>query len=352
MPVYINASSMLSAKEKLKQPINFLEQQAKVPYFRYFEQQPLSLESLYSYLEQQIRIVLDKADWNIEELKDIPIFLGSTAYVMADCEKRFINSQSLFDPHTLTHIADYFYQRYQATCFSFATSCTSSAQAIAYATRMLESGIYNKAIVIGFEPFNRFTLDHFYAMNMLSLQDNYLPLISPSGIVLGEGIGTLALSRHQQKNALFDYEIIAVTTITDNDNLTNTDKESFYQLINNCLENAGLSHNQIKGIKTHSVGSPIDELEKEILVNLFPKAFYLVPKLKLGHTLGASGALETAALLQSFQNISWLEDCVMVFNNESLEISREFQLNDGYYLNYFLGFGGSNVAWVLKVTRK
>ena len=68
-------------------------------------------------------------------------------------------------------------------------------------------------------------------------------------------------------------------------------------------------------------------MEIRVLQDLFPHAQQLSLKARMGHTLGASGALESAFLFEQFKN------------NEQ---------KCGYFLNYFLGFGGSNIAWVLK----
>jgi hypothetical protein len=69
-------------------------------------------------------------------------------------------------------------------------------------------------------------------------------------------------------------------------------------------------------------------MEQQVLDELFPHAKRLLIKPYMGHTLGASGALETAFLIERLQN-------------EGTKCS--------HFLNYFLGFGGSNIAWMLKV---
>ncbi|EPY99001.1 hypothetical protein [Mannheimia haemolytica] len=61
----------------------------------------------------------------------------------------------------------------------------------------------------------------------------------------------------------------------------------------------------------------------------------LSPKAELGHTLGASGAVEMAWLWEHFRE-------------QQQKKGGNRPLASQYSLCYFLGFGGSNVGWVLK----
>ena len=128
--------------------------------------------------------------------------------MISDCETRVAHHQALPKEYNLTTIAEDFGNRYQTEVFSFATSCTSSAQAIGYAYKMLKVGMYKKALVVGFEMFNRLTFEHFQSMNLLSQADEYQPFINPTGIVLGKA---LAVSHYQQKK-----RVIPMRNIGDN----------------------------------------------------------------------------------------------------------------------------------------
>ena len=328
MNIYLNAASAKFADSLGQRISNMLGQPLRFPYFNAFEEPLLSLEQLYAYFDLEIGRTLQQAGWDKSELKQIPILLGSTAYVISDCEARLAHNLPLPKEHSLVVIADDLRARYQTDVFSFATSCTSSAQAIGYAYKMLKSGMYEKALVIGFEMFNRLTFEHFQAMNLLSQEAQYSPLTNPTGIVLGEGIGCVALST--QPNPQLPCEIVGVTLLTDNENLTNSSESALRNLINACLNNANFMPADIDGVKVHGVGGNSDEMELRVLQEIFPHAQWLSIKTQTGHTLGASGALESAILFNQLK--SEPQKC-------------------GRFLNYFLGFGGSNIAWVLKVNK-
>ena len=326
MNVYLNAVSARFAKHLGQRTSNMLGQPLCFPYFNAFKESLLSLEQLYHYIDQEIDRTLQRAGWDKSELKNIPILLGSTAYVISDCEMRVANHQPLPDEHSLAVISDDLRIRYQTEVFSIATSCTSSAQAIGYAYKMLKASMYEKVLVVGFEMFNRLTFEHFQSMNLLSQADKYQPFANPTGIILGEGVGCIALST--QPNLTFSCEIFGITTITDNENLTNSSETALRQLLTNCLVKTNLKIENIQGIKVHGVGGNSDEMEQSVLQELFPNTETILVKPYMGHTLGASGALETAFLIEHLQKTD---------------------VKCGHFLNYFLGFGGSNIAWMLKV---
>ena len=326
MNVYLNAVSARFAKHLGQRTSNMLGQPLCFPYFNAFKESLLSLEQLYHYIDQEIDRTLQRAGWDKSELKNIPILLGSTAYVISDCEMRVANHQPLPDEHSLAVISDDLRIRYQTEVFSIATSCTSSAQAIGYAYKMLKASMYEKVLVVGFEMFNRLTFEHFQSMNLLSQADKYQPFANPTGIILGEGVGCIALST--QPNLTFSCEIFGITTITDNENLTNSSKTALRELLTDCLTKTNLKIENIQGIKVHGVGGNSDEMEQSVLQELFPNTETILVKPYMGHTLGATGALETAFLIEHLQKTD---------------------VKCGHFLNYFLGFGGSNIAWMLKV---
>ena len=317
MAVYINASGRISAKNCKNRTALQLGQSIELPYFSAFDSALLSLPALYALLEQQLEQCLSSAGWAISELAEIPILLGSTAYTIADCEYRFAAHQALASEPSITIIGDYLQQKYGAKVFNFATSCTSSAQAIGYAAKMIEQGKCQKVLVLGFEMFNRLTFEHFQSMGLLAQS------AVEKGIILGEGIGCVALSNQES-----DCRILAVASLTDHFSLTNNSEQSLVRLIDKVLQKSERLPAEINAIKPHFVGGDFDEIEQAILQKIVPNRPYFLPKKELGHTLGASGALEPAWLLEQLQK-----------NTENRPLT---------VLNYFLGFGGSNIGWILQ----
>ncbi|MDG6894476.1 beta-ketoacyl synthase N-terminal-like domain-containing protein [Volucribacter amazonae] len=342
MASYLYASTLLCANKLGKKPAYLFDTHKVLPYFSVFSEDRLRLSQLYQYIEQQLEDCLEQAQWSLQEMNKIPIFLGSTGYVITDCEARYCEDKSLPNPHRLTHISDYLAQKYQTQVFNFATSCTSSAQAIYYASKMLKQNNCQRAIVIGFESFNRLTFEHFHAMGLLAESFDYQPFnCQQEGIILGEGIACIALS--QQPNPQFRCELLAEQSLTDNGSLTNINTQFLGELLQNICHIGGIEKAQLNAIKVHGVGGISDQTELEVLQQYYPNIPLLLAKPQLGHCLGASGAMETAWLLQALQQKQKIS---MLKNSQNLT-ALETRLANGYYLTYFLGFGGSNLGWLL-----
>ncbi|OOF70740.1 beta-ketoacyl synthase N-terminal-like domain-containing protein [Rodentibacter caecimuris] len=317
MAAYINSSCCLSAKSCQQRRVFQFGQTNELPYFSVFGEPLLNLPALYQLFEAQIEQCITQAGWSKRDLVDIPIFLGSTAYLMSDCEYRFAHQQDLSDDPSITGIGRYLSQKFGSRVFNFATSCTSSAQAIGYAVKMIEQGKYEKILVLGFETFNQFTFEHFQAMGLLAQNTG------EKGIVLGEGIGCIALS-----NQVSDCRIFGVANLTDSCSLTNNSESALARLISKILCQSKCLGTEISAIKPHMVGGSFDEVELLLLEKHFPNRPHFLPKKQLGHTLGASGVLEIGWLMEHLHK-NELEQSMLV-------------------LNYFLGFAGSNIGWILQ----
>ncbi|MDP8171565.1 beta-ketoacyl synthase N-terminal-like domain-containing protein [Pasteurella skyensis] len=330
-----------------------LGQKDELPYFNIFNEPLLTLDTLYDYIVQVIENTSEKSGWNLDDLQQIPIMLGSTSYVISDCEYRFMHNQSLPNEYTLTLIADRLQQKYQTDVFSFVTSCTSAAQGIQSAYQMIQNGFCDKALVVGFEMFNRLTFEHFHSMHLLAQDASYLPFIQSNGLILGEAMACVALSN--QPHSDFQCEICHITSVTDSESLTNDSEQALQKLFSKTINNSQIEPRNIQAVKVHGVGGMSDEMEIQLLKQYFPESKWIMAKPYLGHTLGASGAIETAFLLECLQqgklpdlpHSNKLQNKNLQKYKHNLPLAQGKNLKNGYYFNYFLGFGGNNVAWIL-----
>lgn len=317
MAVYLNGYTAKWAENCGFRTACQLGQRTDLPYFNAFSSIFLTLPALYQQIDTQIQTVLAQTGWSPETLATTPILLGSTGYVIADCEARLAANQPLPNSYSLAVVGEYLQQRYGAPVYQFATSCTASAQAIYYGYQLLQAAQFSQVLIIGFESFNRLTFEHFHAMHLLAEK------LNTSGIILGEGVGTLALSRTTSS-----CELLGVASLTDSDSLTNSCEEKLTQLIEKILQQSGCQPCDITQVKPHLIGGEFDQAESALLQKIFKNRPLVCPKSTIGHTLGASGVLETAWALQYLKE-----------NSNAPQ----------HLLSYFLGFGGSNVGWVMRV---
>lgn len=321
-----------------------LGQPRELPYFAAFPAAPATLAQLCGWIEAQIRQTAAAAGWEADNLVGIPVFIGSTSYVMSDREAAPAASPEE-EHYTLCEIAGYLKTRFRSpNVFSFATSCTAAAQALLAAARSIENGLVERAIVVGFESFNRLTFEHFHAMNLLDTEPGRLPFLDAGGLVLGEGMAALALSARPHRD--YVCRLHGFTAQTDHLNLTASSAEPLHRLLAECLRRAGIAASDLRGVKIHGSGGLSDEVEMQVRRQIWPHTPSLLFKPYTGHTLGATAALETALHHAALQQ-GRLPPLPVSTPDFPLPTLHGQPLPNGSYLNYFLGFGGSHCTWVL-----
>lgn len=225
------------------------------------------------------------------------------------------------------------------------TACTSSLQALSAAAADIRAGAADEAVVLGLELANRFTLAGFAAMQLLS-PHAALPLGSErDGLVLGEAVAALHLSREPAR-----WKLAAVASLVDGRDPTGARPDTVARLCREVLAQAGKSSDAIGLVKLQAAGSRgNDAHEIEGLRQVFAKLPALVSlKATLGHTLGASGAAEIALLLEC------LEQGVLPRVDHALDADIGATLvhrrptNVRNVLALILGFGGGYAGVVLE----
>lgn len=318
---------------------NFLNRPHQAAYFRAFPNERQNKKQLFDFLAMHLEQAAADAGWGTECLSEIPIFIGSTSYLISDYELDLLDCSTAHHPyHSLNQFADELKQRWNnRQVYCFATACTSSAHAIMQAYRILAGGLSDRALVAGIESFNLLTLMHFHSLNLLS--DQYIPF-GGNGFVLGEAVACVALSRKApvSKPAL---HLRAAAAATSSASPVETDVAGLSCVMRQALKQAGAEPHEILAVKAHAVGTAdTDKAEAEALKQVFGRPIPLAAfKPFTGHTLGACGVLETILFHQALSQGS-------IRNASAAAENRRHPLQTGLYLANFFGFGGSNLSFV------
>lgn len=180
---------------------------------------------------------------------------------------------------------------------SFSNACTSGFSALDAARSLIAAGLIDDAIVLGVELANDSTLAGFAAMELLSRTAGRPFDARRDGLVLGEAVAAVSLSAKPAT-----WRIAGLRTGLDGFSTTgpNPDGSRIADVTVDCLKEANLKAVDIELIKLQAAGSPGTDLaEANALRSVFGQHMPLLLSLKpgLGHTLGASGLAELAALL-------------------------------------------------------
>lgn len=180
------------------------------------------------------------------------------------------------------------------------TACSSSANAIMYGARLIKNGHAKKVIVGGTDSLAKFTINGFNSLHILSPG-----LCAPfdnnrNGLNLGEGAAFLVLEGEKDiVNQKLYAEVKGYANANDafHPSTLSENGDGPYFAMEKALKQADLKPSDIDFINTHGTGTENnDQVESKAMLRLFNNNVpaFTSTKSNIGHTLGASGAIEAA----------------------------------------------------------
>ena len=195
--------------------------------------------------------------------------------------------------------------------FTVSTACASSAHAIGLAFWLVRQGMIDAAVTGGSEtPFTWVNLKAWEGMRVMS-PDVCRPFSKDrQGLVLGEGAAAIVLETLDHalaRGAPVLAEIVGCGMSADAHHLTMPAPDGSVLAIENCLSDAGLHPEDIDYINAHGTGTRAnDSVETRAVRQAFGAAADRLAisstKSMHGHTLGAAGAIESAATILAIQH--------------------------------------------------
>jgi 3-oxoacyl-(acyl-carrier-protein) synthase len=339
------------------QSFSFGKEKRVRPYGAMNEHKVVGYEEFFERLTQVICEAIEKSHLSTDELEECALLIGSTS-MNIPC------SETLYQEHPLEMLPSIGYGRIGETLAQrcgiggevllFLSACTSSASALLYAQRGIQSGRLKRAIVLGFEFYNEFTLSGFEALGLLSDEGCRAFDKNRLGIMLGEGCSAIVLDS-SMGDQTFEFSLLGGENRCDLFSPTshNTDGEMVAQTIRDALNDAKITINDVGLIKAHGTGSYNNDTAEgnglNVLFSDLPPILALKPL--LGHTLGGCGAIELAVLWFALKEgfiprsfgFSTVDESLGIIPNQSeLDASSKILL-----INHF-GFGGNGTVLVAR----
>ncbi len=236
---------------------------------------------------------------------------------------------------------------------TLSTGCSSSANAILTATEMLQRGRARRALVVGAEGLSAVTLSGFASLMLLDPEGCRPFDLHRAGLQIGEGIAALMLEADSEGRR--GATLRGGANLCDTHHLTSAspDGRVMRDVMIEAMSRARVRPADIIAVKAHGTGSvDSDRAEGNALRSVFGAALPHVVGLKryVGHTLGACGTVETAALIGCLQQ--GFTPFTAGFTNVDPEIGIAptraiIPASDGAYLLNFFGFGGNYTSLVM-----
>jgi len=194
--------------------------------------------------------------------------------------------------------------------FAPSSACSTSTQAIGLGFEIISSGKQEIMICGGSDEFHPLSAATFDIINAASVGYNDRPHETPrpfdvdrDGVVSAEGCGVLVLESLESavnRNAPIWAEVIGFSTVTDHVSIADPNADSIETCVRKVLTDAGIGPQEVDYVSAHATGTILGDIaEAQAIARVFGNTI-AVSSLKghLGHTMAASGALETIATLE------------------------------------------------------
>jgi 3-oxoacyl-[acyl-carrier-protein] synthase II len=251
------------------------------------------------------------------------------------------------------------------------TACSSGANAIGQAAHLIRYGQAERMIAGGADaPVTQVVMDAWKDMRVLSTK-NEVPerackpfSANRDGFVLAEAAGIVVLESLEsaiERGAMIYAEIVGYASTADAAHITFPDPEGESQAMLRALKDAGVAPAEIDYINAHGTATKLnDASETEAIKRVFCSRAYEIPvssiKSMLGHSMGASGAMEFIATILALKEkivpptINFEErdpQCDLDYVTDGARALRQSSGVRAAMSNSF-GFGGNNAVLVAR----
>lgn len=333
-------ASMISSEEIQKK---FKEIANPSDYTRLEQMMILSLKDVIDAsnipLNERVGLIISTTKGNIDVLERDSKFPGSRSY-LSELGKV---------------IQDFFGFKNEAIVVS--NACVSGILAISVAKRFISEEKYDHIFIVSGDLVTKFIMSGFNSFQALSSERCKPYDENRIGINLGEAAASVLVTSKNNDLAAEAVEILGDATCNDANHISGPSRtgEGLYRSIKSALEEAEVDGSEIDYISAHGTATSFNDEMEAIAFSRLGLENTPLNSLKgyFGHTLGASGLLETIVGMHSLKRNKLFTS--KGFNklgvSEPLSI---IETNMAKPLNLFLktasGFGGCNTAVIFKKT--
>ncbi|HET6244609.1 MAG: beta-ketoacyl synthase [Bacteroidetes bacterium] len=284
------------------------------------------------------------------------IFIFSTTKGSIELLEKQDASPELYERMSLHNscslVSNYFKNENKPVIIS--NACVSGVTAILYARRVLASGSFKNAVIVGADTFSKFVFSGFLSFQALS-QGRCSPFSNNrDGINLGEAAATIIITTQAEYVAQgVKMEVLNGAISNDSNHISGPSRtgQELSTAIDKAIQLSGISAKDIGFISAHGTATLFnDEMEAKAF-NLSGLQNTPVNSLKgyFGHTLGAAGLVESIISILSLKQGIVIPTAgfselgvsppINVCNNKINNTMR-------YFLKTASGFGGCNATLV------
>lgn len=250
-------------------------------------------------------------------------------------------------------IKDYF--AFENDPIIVSNACVSGLLAIALAKRYIQQEIYKDVFIVAGDLVTEFVISGFNSFQALSSEPCKPYSIHRSGINIGEVSASILVTSNPQNLAKESVQLLGEASCNDANHISGPSRtgEGLYRSVQKAMEESKLGIDDIDYISAHGTATIFNDEMEAVAFGRLGLSHIPMNSLKgyFGHTLGASGLLETIIGMHSLHR----NMLVASAGFDTLGVSQPLNViskNIKKELNIFLktasGFGGCNTAALFK----
>lgn len=236
---------------------------------------------------------------------------------------------------------------------TISTACSSSANAIFYAARLIKNNLLDVVIAGGTDALTKFTLNGFNTLMILDKEFCKPFDENREGLNLGEGAGYLVLVSEKVAKSLGSVLYCTLSGYNNSNDAyhqtaSSPDGTGSYLAMKGALKKSGLAPSDIDYINLHGTGtSNNDSAEGTAIKRIFDPNYPPMSSTKsyTGHTLGASGGIEAVFSVLAIKHGIIYPNLRFETPMQELSLLPEKRFLSGRNINHVMsnsfGFGGN-----------
>ena len=311
----------------------------------------MKYDDFFQSLNTVVMTVLKNS--NLENFNNTLLIVGSSVGGMAESEKHYFKDKNYknIDPsrHAIGVIQEHLETEFNfAGSRSISTACTSSANALLLAKRLINVEAYDNVLVVGADALCYTTVCGFYALSVLSSKQCTPFENGREGMNVAEAIAALLVQNSKSEDSI---ELCGVGASSDAYHMTNPDPEAKGAIasMQKAIDDAGLNAADIAYVNAHGTGTQAnDKVESLAVETLFDRVYVSSTKSVTGHTLGAAGALEAIISCETIKR-GMIPPQTLLVNVENININiplEAIEQDVKYVISNSFAFGGNNTSVV------
>jgi len=256
-------------------------------------------------------------------------------------------------PQLGKQIQDFFHLKNEAIVLS--NACVSGVLALVVAKRLIQSNYYDDVIVVGGDLVSEFILSGFTSFQAISDKPCKPFSKNRTGITIGEAVASALVTSDKNNITENSVQIVGGASCNDANHISGPSRtgEGLFLSVKSALKEAQMEVEDIDYISAHGTATNYNDEMESVAFSRLNMLDVPLNSLKgyYGHTLGASGLLESIIGIESLNN----KTLVPSLGYDELGVSKPLNIikdierkNLNIFLKTASGFGGCNTAIIIK----